>query len=205
MKEIGTKQMLDYISNAKDVPYLKMAEILGISRQHLNSKVRFGRVNFLEICRICDYFGLNISLFDTKHRDYTDFKLDKFLTTDSTMRYDDVERFLNGMGIEIVLKDGISGRVVDRNVGGYGRRVRAWIDGVDYDTHNASAVSTGLNTASYKYGGTEKYNVPEPKELYRDSEGRWFYAVYGKTKDYIKPITDDTAKKFIERYGRIDK
>lgn len=192
---MSAREIMDSITKARHIPRLEAAKAIGLSRQHLNIKIHKGLLRFTEVCRICDAFNLRIDLFDHRRKRFAEFDSAAFGASGNGMYYNDAESLLDSLGFDVVLVDVLTESVLQRTVGGYGRRVRAWIDGVDYDTAQSSAIATGLKM------GNDKYDVEDPKELYKSSEGRWFFAVYGRTKDYIRLTTEETAQAFIKKYG----
>lgn len=199
------KELLNTVGKRTKKSQREISKLIGISPQLLNQKVNMGLLKFSEACRICDAAGMQVALFDIDNHKRVLFDTDSFSTGGNGVRYDDAVDLLREIGLELAIVDAASGIVITSTKSGYGRRVRVWIDGVEYDTLKSSAISTGLNTESHKYGGTEKYNVDDPRELYQKSDGAYFFAVYkpGRGEDIIEPCDENTAQAFINLHGTI--
>lgn len=206
MITISAKELLTTICRIKNKSQRDVSKLIGIGPQLLNQKVNGGMLKLTEMCRICDAAGLQLALFDMSKSKRVPFDTDTFGASDNGVRYDDAEGLLALIGLEVRLVDSSSKRIIQPSTGGYGRRVRAWVDSEEYDTLKANAIATGLNTECYKFGGTEKYNVNDPRELYKTETGKWFFAVFGDTRndDAIVPCTEEEAARFIEEHGAIE-
>jgi len=71
---------------------------------------------------------------------------------------------------------------------GEGRHIRKLVDGVIYDTNHAIALSNDFNS-----GGN--------RELYRDTDGNYFFAVYSDEADMIVPCAVEDVTDFISANG----
>ena len=71
---------------------------------------------------------------------------------------------------------------------GEGRHIRKLVDGVIYDTDHAMALSNDFSN-----GGN--------RELYRDSDGNYFFAVYSDEADLIVPCKVEDVTDFIGANG----
>lgn len=200
------KELLDTIKKHTKRSQREVSKLIGISPQLLNQRVNMGLLKFSDACRICDAAGLQIALYDIDNHKRILFDTDSFGTGGNGVRFDDAIDLLRELGLEVAIVDYATGRVLTSSVSGYGRRVRAWVDGTECDTLQACAIATGLNTDSHKYGGTEKYNVDDPRELYQKSDGTYFFAVYkpGRGEDTIVACDEKTAQDFIAQHGRIE-
>lgn len=206
MITINSKELLTTISRIKNKSQREISKLIGIGPQLLNQKVNGGMLKLTEACRICDAAGIQLALYDAEKHKRIPFDTDTFATSDNGVRYDDAEALLALIGLEIKLVDAATNRFLEASTGGYGRRVRAWVEGEEYDTMKANAVSSGLNTECYKFGGTEKYNVDDPRELYKTESGKWFFAVFGDTRndDEIVTCSEEEANEFIAAHGVLE-
>lgn len=123
----------------------------------------------------------------------------------NSLRADDLFKMLDAIGINVQMTVRETGKPVFVNNSGYGRRVRAMSDRVVYDTGRADALSN-----SFWEDGEHEYDAyGKASELYIDSEGRYFLAMYTNVegeKDKVKAVTADVAAAFIEKYGtKLDK
>lgn len=117
----------------------------------------------------------------------------------NSFRADDFLDILNGIGVEVKLVVKETGKEVRELVPGAGRRVKRKVDHVLYDTAESTAIANNFYS-----DGENKYNDGRARELYIDSEGRYFFAEYSENdgeKDRINPISGADAAEFVERYG----
>lgn len=200
------KELLGTISRKTKKSQREIAQLIGISPQLLNQRINMGLLKLADACRICDATGLQIALFDIDSHKRIFFDTDSFASCGNGVRFEDAVDLLREIGLETAIVDYHTGAIVTSSHSGYGRRVRGWIDGIEYDTLKASAISTGLNTESHKYGGAEKYDVDDPRELYQKSDGTYFLTVYDKRRgnDVLQPCDEKTAQAFIDLHGKIE-
>lgn len=122
----------------------------------------------------------------------------------NSMRADEFLNLLEGLGIEITLTVKETGEVVHTHLRGAGRRVKAMVDRVIYDTAASDALAN-----NFYADGVNEYTDGKALELYVDKEGRYFFAEYTNWeggKDRISPVSANDAAAFIEKYGtNIDK
>lgn len=121
-----------------------------------------------------------------------------------TMRADEFLELMEALGVNITYTLKETGAVVRVRIPGAGRKVRKMVDGIVYDTSTASALSNNFYS-----DGVNEYTDGMARELYKDSENRFFFAEYSSlegVKDRIIPITANDAADFIKKYGtEIDK
>ncbi len=119
--------------------------------------------------------------------------------TRNSLRADEFLDILAGIGVEVLLVVKETGEEVREHIAGAGRRVRRMVDKVLYDTAESNAIANNFYS-----DGVNQYNGGRARELYIDSEGRYFFAEYSENdgeKDRINPISGADAAEFIERYG----
>lgn len=120
----------------------------------------------------------------------------------NSLRADDLFRMLDAIGIDIQMTVRKNGRKVYVGNSSYGRRVRAMDDHVWYDTGRSDALANSFwSDGEHEYGADGKAS-----ELYVDSEGRYFLAMYSNIegeKDKVQGVTADVAAAYIEKYGVI--
>ena len=117
----------------------------------------------------------------------------------NSMRADEFLNLLEGLGIEITLTVKETGEVVRTHIQGAGRRVKAMVDRVIYDTATSDALAN-----NFYADGVNEYTDGKALELYVDKEGRYFFAEYTNWeggKDRISPVSANDAAAFIEKYG----
>lgn len=117
----------------------------------------------------------------------------------NSLRADEFIDLLDGVGIELQLVSKQTGKVFKTRIKGAGRRVRAMVGRVTYDTGKSDALSNNFYS-----DGVNMYNDGTARELYIDSEGRYFFAEYYEwagTKDRITPVNAEDAAAFISKYG----
>ncbi len=117
----------------------------------------------------------------------------------NSIRADDFLSLLEAIGIEVTLTVRDTGNIVRVYVKGYGRRVKAMVDRVTYDTAASNAISN-----NFYADGVNEYTDGKAMELYIDKEGRYFFAEYSNWeggKDRISPVSAAEAAAFIEKYG----
>ena len=179
----------------------EIALILGLSPQHFNQKISKGILTLAEAVVMCDSLGLEIVVVDSKDK-IVPFDDSPFVSGQGTLRFLDADMLLRCLGYSLEVYDGQAKATLARVVDGFGRRVRAWIDNKDYDTANATAVSTALDCVE-KYAAPNKYNVDDPRELYKTADGDYFFAVYAPSafNDRIELCTEEQAQAFIQEHG----
>ena len=119
--------------------------------------------------------------------------------TRNSLRADELLDLLEGIGIELTMTVKETGKVVRSHIQGAGRRVKAMVDRVTYDTASSDALAN-----NFYADGVNEYTDGKALELYIDREGRYFFAEYSSwdgVKDRITPVTPETAAAFIEKYG----
>ena len=117
----------------------------------------------------------------------------------NSIRADDFLSLLEAIGIEVTLTVRDTGNPVRVYVKGAGRRVKAMVDRVTYDTAASNAISN-----NFYADGVNEYTDGKAMELYIDKEGRYFFAEYSNWeggKDRISPVSAAEAAAFIEKYG----
>lgn len=117
----------------------------------------------------------------------------------NSLRADEFLDILNGIGVEVKLVNRETGQEIKERIPGAGRRVKRMVDHVLYDTAESNAIAN-----NFYADGMNKYNDGRARELYVDSEGRYFFAEYTENdgeKDRINPVSGTDAAEFIERYG----
>ena len=117
----------------------------------------------------------------------------------NSIRADDFLYLLEAIGIEVTLTVRDTGNPVRVYVKGAGRRVKAMVDRVTYDTAASNAISN-----NFYADGVNEYTDGKAMELYIDKEGRYFFAEYSNWeggKDRISPVSAAEAAAFIEKYG----
>lgn len=121
-----------------------------------------------------------------------------------TMRADEFLELLDALGVSITYTLKETGAAVRVRIPGAGRKVRKMVNGITYDTSTASAISN-----NFYADGVNEYTDGMARELYKDSDNRFFFAEYSSlegVKDRIVPITANDAADFIRKYGtEIDK
>lgn len=116
-----------------------------------------------------------------------------------SLRADEFLAILENLGIELSLTVKDTGNAIRQQRAGAGRRVRAMVDRVKYDTATSVAMAN-----SFYADGVNKYTDGKAMELYMDKENRYFFAEYFDwegAKDRILPVTAEVAAAFIEKYG----
>ena len=120
------------------------------------------------------------------------------LTRNSRIESDLLD-LLEGLGIELTMTVKETGKVIRSHIQGAGRRVKAMVDRVTYDTASSDALAN-----NFYADGVNEYTDGKALELYIDREGRYFFAEYSSwegVKDRVTPVTPETAAAFIEKYG----
>lgn len=122
----------------------------------------------------------------------------------NSLRADDFLRLLDAAGVDVTMTVRETGTPVKVFGSGAGRRVRRMVNHVIYDTRYADAISN-----DFYADGENEYHDGRAMELYRDREGRYFFAEYTNfdgAQDRIVPVGGTDAAEFIEKYGvTIDK
>lgn len=119
--------------------------------------------------------------------------------TRNSLRADELLDLLEGLGIELTMTVKETGKVIRSHIQGAGRRVKAMVDRVTYDTASSDALAN-----NFYADGVNEYTDGKALELYIDREGRYFFAEYSSwegVKDRVTPVTPETAAAFIEKYG----
>ena len=117
----------------------------------------------------------------------------------NSMRADEFLDFMDAIGIDVTFTVRESGEALKTHIAGAGRRVRAMVDKVKYDTEAASALAN-----NFYADGVNEYTDGKAMELYVDDEGRYFFAEYTNwegVKDRITPVSARDAAVFIDKYG----
>lgn len=124
-----------------------------------------------------------------------------------SMRSDEFLKLLDIIGVDFTMTVRETGEPVTgvkSHVAGVGRRVRAMVDRVVYDTDSSDALSN-----NFYADGVNEYSDGRAMELYVDNEGRYFFAEYSNwkgAKDRITPVPADVAASFMDKYGtKLDK
>lgn len=117
----------------------------------------------------------------------------------NSMRADEFLALMNAIGVDVNLTVRDTGEQIKAHIAGAGRRVRAMVNRVIYDTEAADALAN-----NFYADGVNEYTDGKAMELYIDREGRYFFAEYTNwegAKDRITPVTADDAAAFIQKYG----
>lgn len=117
----------------------------------------------------------------------------------NSLRADEFLELMDAIGVDVILKTRDTGVELKAHIAGAGRRVRAMVNRVIYDTEASDALANNFYADS-----VNEYNDGKAMELYIDREGRYFFAEYTNwegAKDRITPVTANDAAAFIERYG----
>lgn len=117
----------------------------------------------------------------------------------NSLRADELLKLLDGIGIDFNIVSRETGKTVRVNISGRGRRVRAMVDRISYDTAASEAISN-----NFYADGKNEYTDGKALELYIDKKGRYFFAEYSNwegSKDRITPVSSRDAAAFIEKYG----
>lgn len=116
-----------------------------------------------------------------------------------TLRADEFLALMDAIGIDVEFKVRKTGKTVKVRIPGAGRRVRAMVDRVVYDTAASDALAN-----NFYADGVNEYTDGRAVELYTDKEGRYFFAEYSTwegQRDRIIPVSSNEAAAFIEKYG----
>lgn len=119
--------------------------------------------------------------------------------TKGTLRADAFLDLMDKMGVDVTFTNRKTGKEIRTPVAGTGRRVRAMVDRVIYDTAESDALAN-----NFYADGQNEYADGMAMELYIDREGRYFFAYYSNmdgVKDRIVPVSASDAASFIYRYG----
>ncbi len=118
-----------------------------------------------------------------------------------TLRADDFLELMEALGVEVTYTIKETGEAIRIRIPGAGRKVRKMVNGIIYDTSASSALSNNFYS-----DGLNEYTDGMARELYKDSENRFFFAEYSTldgVKDRIIPITANDAAEFIKKYGTV--
>lgn len=117
----------------------------------------------------------------------------------NTLRADEFLKLMDAIGIDIKYSVRDNGKDVRTRAKGYGRHIKCMVDRVIYDTDTSEVLAN-----NFWADGENEYNDGIALELYVDSEGRYFFAVYSSwesVKDCIRTVSGKDAAAFIEKYG----
>ena len=106
---------------------------------------------------------------------------------------------MDSIGVDVTLTNRATGKEIRLPTEGVGRRVKAMVDRVIYDTAASDALAN-----NFYADGKNEYSDGMAMELYIDQNGRYFFACYSNlegVKDRILPISASDAATFIRRYG----
>lgn len=116
-----------------------------------------------------------------------------------TIRADAFLNLMDSIGVDVTLTNRATGKEIRMPTEGVGRRVKAMVDRVIYDTAASDALAN-----NFYADGKNEYSDGMAMELYIDQNGRYFFACYSNlegVKDRILPISASDAATFIRRYG----
>ena len=116
-----------------------------------------------------------------------------------TIRVDEFFKMLEYLGCEIRVIDSETREDITE-LSGSGRSVRGWINSTFYDTDSCTALAN-----DFYQDGVTKYKDGKGKELYVDSRGRYFFALYSNgenDKDRLELVSPIEARAFIAKWGR---
>ena len=117
----------------------------------------------------------------------------------NTLKVEDFIEILDLIGIDVSFTIRSTGEELQIRNPGHGRRVKAMVNRVKYDTANATMLAN-----NFYADGVNEYTEGKALELYIDKENRYFFAEYScweGVKDRITPVTANDAAAFIEKYG----
>lgn len=122
-----------------------------------------------------------------------------------SIRANELFQLLDANGVDVkffVRSNGEEIRICRR---GHGWHLRGSSDGVRYDTEHADAVANNFFADGVNEFGPDGRAL----ELYKDCEGRYFFAEYTKNegeRSRVKGTPKDVALAFIEKWGEeVDK
>lgn len=121
----------------------------------------------------------------------------------NSMRADEFLLIMDAIGIDVKFFRKGTDKEIKEHVPGEGRRVKGVVDKVMYDTAMSDAIAN-----NFYADGKNKYNDGRARELYVDSEGRFFFAEYcegEENRDRINPVSALDAAEFTERYSKKNK
>lgn len=186
----------EYRRNTYDAE--KLAIILDSVYYTENSPNGGGRVNTRDIIRAAAK-ELDITLAELARRNgWIPQKLNDKLARGS-IKSQELLDIMDVLGIEVVLRVKETGKEINVGEQGHGKRIRAMVDGVIYDT-----ASSRILASSFYADGVNEYNNGTAVELYADRDGRYFFAEYSEwdgVKDRVCPVSSSVAADFIERHG----
>ena len=116
-----------------------------------------------------------------------------------TLRADAFLELMDKIGVDVALTNRSTGKEIRLPTEGVGRRVKAMVDLVVYDTAESDALAN-----NFYADGKNEYTDGMAMELYIDRNGRYFFACYSNlegVKDRIQPISASDAAAFIRKYG----
>ena len=118
---------------------------------------------------------------------------------DDVLKFKYLSEILEKYNISLKIVDGISGKELEPNRMGRGKRVVQVVDGVTYDTGKAYAIAN-----DFFADGKHEFSNGFARELYRMKDGTYFYAIYTEWNDKatIAPnVPEESALKFVKTYG----
>lgn len=142
------------------------------NREYVDALMTAGRKTDEEVARA---IGMTPRMFRMRYKK-DNFTLNQFWA------------ICNACNIEVRFIVKRNGADVFDEAEGEGRHVRKLVNGVIYDTDHAAAISNDFST-----GGN--------RELYRDADGNYFFAVYSDDADSIIPCDADDVADFIGANG----
>lgn len=116
-----------------------------------------------------------------------------------TIRFGTFLELMDKIGVDVTFTNRATGKELKIPSAGIGRRVKAMVDRVIYDTAGSDAIAN-----NFYADGKNEYSDGLAMELYIDREGRYFFACYSNlegVKDRIIPVSASDAAEFIGRYG----
>lgn len=140
--------------------------------ERIDAIMKAGRKTDQEVARA---IGMTARMFKMRRNKDT-FTLDQFF------------KICDACNVEVRLIVKRNGADVFDVAEGEGRRVRKLVNGYIYDTNHSVAISNDF----WNNGN---------RELYRDVDGNYFFAVYSDESDSIIPCTVEDVTEFIEANG----
>ena len=142
------------------------------SREYIDALLTAGRKSEADVAKA---IGMTPRMFRVR-RKKDSFTLDQFWAICDACNVD----------VRFIVKR--NGADVFEAAEGEGRHIRKLVDGVIYDTDHAMAISNDFSN-----GGD--------RELYRDADGNYFFAVYSDDLDTIVPCAVEEVSEFIAENG----